>query len=45
MRWRPVSPRGPRGIALVVSLAVHSLLLLVVIEGYLPDVPNRRARF
>lgn len=38
-----MSPRGPRGIALVVSLAVHSLLLFVVIEGYLPDVPNRRA--
>lgn len=43
MRWRPVSPRGARGIALVISLAVHSLLLLVVIEGDVPDVPGRRA--
>jgi hypothetical protein len=43
MRWRPASPRGSRGIALVISLAVHSLLLLVVIEGHLPDVPDRRA--
>ena len=43
MRWRPVSPRGARGIALVISLAVHSLLLLVVIEGRLPDIPDRRA--
>jgi hypothetical protein len=38
-----MSPRGSRGIALVISLAVHSLLLLVVIEGDLPDVPGRRA--
>ena len=43
MRWRPGSSRGYRGIALAVSLAVHSLLFLVVIEGRLPDVPGRRA--
>jgi len=29
-------------IAVVVTLAVHSLLLFVVIEGRLPDVPNRQ---
>jgi len=40
---RPGFPRRFRGIALAVSLALHSLLLLVVIEGRLPDVPGRRA--
>jgi len=29
-------------IAVVVTLAVHSLLLFVVIEGRLPDVPKRQ---
>jgi hypothetical protein len=42
MWWRPVSPRGSRGIALGISVAVHSLLLLAVIEGRPPDVPGRR---
>jgi hypothetical protein len=33
--------RGRRWLALGVSLAVHSLLFLVVIEGYLPEVRGR----
>lgn len=36
--------RWHRAIALAVSLAVHSLLFLVVIHGHLPDVPERAPR-
>lgn len=38
----PPQDRRFRGIALVASVLVHSLLFLVVIHGRLPEVPERR---
>ncbi len=35
--------RGRRWLAIGVSLAVHSLLFLVVIHGHLPEVPGRES--
>jgi hypothetical protein len=39
--WRP--RRRPNGLAIAASLALHALLGLVVIQGYLPQVPRRPA--
>jgi hypothetical protein len=42
---RPAAQQRRRAIALGISLAVHSLLFLVVIHGRLPKVPDRAPRF